>query len=73
MPVAEGQLERMQILKLLQLVRKEDTEQVEKLINNGIPNLINLSGRFLCCCKTALCYPTVKHISAHVLRWYNKI
>ena len=56
MPVAEGQLERMQILKLLQLVRKEDTEQVEKLINNGIPNLINLSGRFLCCCKTALCY-----------------
>ena len=44
MPVAEDRLERLQVLKLLQSVRNEDVEQVEKLVNNGIPNLINFSG-----------------------------
>ena len=44
MPIAENRLERLQVLKLLQSVRSEDVEQIEKLVNNGIPNLINFSG-----------------------------
>ena len=48
MPVAENRLERLQVLKLLQSVRDENMEQIEKLIANGIPNLINFSGNFCC-------------------------
>lgn len=44
MPVSQGRLEQLQIFKLLQSVRKEDTEQIEKLTTNGKPNLINYSG-----------------------------
>lgn len=44
MSVAENRLERLQVLKLLQSVRNGDVEQIEKLVNNGIPNLINFSG-----------------------------
>eukprot|EP00795_Rhopilema_esculentum_P010503 gene10503-19218_t len=43
MPVAEDRLEQLQVLKLLQTVRREDTEQIEKLVLNGIPNLVNFS------------------------------
>ena len=44
MPLAEGRLERLQILKLLQCVRNEDVEQIEKLITHGVPHLVNYSG-----------------------------
>ncbi|XP_069090229.1 ankyrin repeat and EF-hand domain-containing protein 1 isoform X2 [Pleurodeles waltl] len=43
MPVAEGRLETLQIYKVLQCVRSEDKDQIEKLIKLGVPNLINLT------------------------------
>jgi hypothetical protein len=45
MPVAIERLEHLQLLKLLQSVRNEDVEQIEKLVANGVPDLINLSGK----------------------------
>ena len=41
MPVAQTRLETLQVCKLLQCVREQDTEQVEKLTLNGVPHLIN--------------------------------
>ena len=41
MPVAQTRLETLQICKLLQCVREEDTSQIEKLTINGVPHLIN--------------------------------
>lgn len=45
MPIAEDRLERLQVLKLLQSVRNEDVEQIEKLTTHGVPYLINYSGK----------------------------
>ena len=45
MPVAQTRLEQLQVLKLLQSVRAEDKTQIEKLATNGVPDLINYSGR----------------------------
>lgn len=44
MPIAEDRLEQLQVLKLLQSVRNEDVEQIEKLTTHGVPYLINYSG-----------------------------
>ena len=41
MPIAKTRLETLQICKLLQCIREEDKEQIEKLILNGVPQLIN--------------------------------
>ena len=41
MPIAQTRLETLQICKLLQCVRDEDREQIEKLTINGVPHLIN--------------------------------
>ncbi|XP_064621436.1 ankyrin repeat and EF-hand domain-containing protein 1-like isoform X2 [Lineus longissimus] len=41
MPIAQTRLETMQVCKLLQCVREEDREQIEKLTLNGVPHLIN--------------------------------
>ena len=41
MPVAQTRLEILQICKLLQCVREEDTAQIAKLVESGVPNLIN--------------------------------
>ena len=41
MPVAQTRLETLQICKLLQCVREEDTSQIEKLTISGVPHLIN--------------------------------
>ncbi|XP_078503210.1 ankyrin repeat and EF-hand domain-containing protein 1 [Lissotriton helveticus] len=43
MPVAEGRLESLQIYKVLQCVRSEDKEQIEKLIKLGVSDLINIT------------------------------
>ncbi|XP_070577178.1 ankyrin repeat and EF-hand domain-containing protein 1-like [Ptychodera flava] len=43
MPIAETRLEILQIHKLLQCVRQEDREQIEKLCNHGVPHLVNYS------------------------------
>jgi len=45
MPIAEDRLEQLQVLKLLQSVRNEDVEQIEKLTTHGVPYLINYSGK----------------------------
>uniref|UniRef100_A0A4W4FS50 EF-hand domain-containing protein n=1 Tax=Electrophorus electricus TaxID=8005 RepID=A0A4W4FS50_ELEEL len=41
--VAEGRLEALQIYKLLQFVREGSHSQVEKMVQLGVPNLINLT------------------------------
>jgi hypothetical protein len=41
MPVAQTRLENLQVCKLLQCVRDEDKEQIEKLTLHGVPHLIN--------------------------------
>ena len=51
MPVAQDRLEQLQVLKLLQSVRNEDVEQIEKLTTHGVPYLINYSGKL---CKEKL-------------------
>ncbi|XP_002732960.1 ankyrin repeat and EF-hand domain-containing protein 1-like, partial [Saccoglossus kowalevskii] len=43
MPIAESRLEILQVHKLLQCVRHEDKEQIEKLCSNGVPHLVNYS------------------------------
>ena len=41
MPVAQTRLETLQICKLLQCIRQDNREQIEKLTTNGIPHLVN--------------------------------
>lgn len=41
--VADGRLETLQIYKVLQCVRDQDKEQIQKLTQLGVPNLINLT------------------------------
>ncbi|XP_018649899.1 putative ankyrin repeat domain protein [Schistosoma mansoni] len=41
MPIADSRLERLQIRKLLQCVNNKDIDQIKKLIEHGVPNLIN--------------------------------
>ncbi|XP_062863863.1 ankyrin repeat and EF-hand domain-containing protein 1 isoform X2 [Trichomycterus rosablanca] len=41
--VAEGRLEVLQIYKLLQCVREGNRSRVEKMVQLGVPNLINLT------------------------------
>lgn len=41
MPIAQTRLETLQICKLLQCVRQQEKDQVEKLTVNGVPHLIN--------------------------------
>jgi ankyrin repeat protein len=41
MPTAQTRLEILQICKLLQCVREEDKEQIKKLVDSGVPLLIN--------------------------------
>lgn len=45
MPIAQDRLEQLQVLKLLQSVRNEDVEQIEKLTTHGVPYVINYSGK----------------------------
>lgn len=41
--MAEGRLQVLQIYRLLQCVREGDKEQIEKMVNLGVNNLINLT------------------------------
>ncbi|XP_057289679.1 ankyrin repeat and EF-hand domain-containing protein 1-like isoform X1 [Hydractinia symbiolongicarpus] len=41
MPVADDRLSKLQSLKLIQAVNEGDIDQVKKLVENGIPNLVN--------------------------------
>ncbi|XP_072031520.1 ankyrin repeat and EF-hand domain-containing protein 1-like [Amphiura filiformis] len=43
MPVAQTRLEILQVHKFLQCVRTGNKEQIEKLVNNGVPHLVNFS------------------------------
>uniref|UniRef100_A0A8C5MMK4 Ankyrin repeat and EF-hand domain containing 1a n=1 Tax=Leptobrachium leishanense TaxID=445787 RepID=A0A8C5MMK4_9ANUR len=43
MTAAEGRLETLQIYKVLQCVRGQDKEQIEKLVKFGVPDLIKLT------------------------------
>ena len=41
MPKAQTRLEKLQLVKLLQCVRANDRANIEKMVANGIPDLIN--------------------------------
>ena len=41
MPVALTRLETLQTNKLLQCIRQRNFSQIEKLVQNGVPNLLN--------------------------------
>jgi len=43
MPVASTDLERRQLCKLIQCVRADDRDGIRRLIEGGVPNLINLT------------------------------
>ena len=44
MPIADDRLSKLQTLKLIQAVNNKDIDQIRKLVDYGIPNLINYSG-----------------------------
>ena len=44
MPLAQTRLEVLQVRKLSQCVRDQDSDQVSKLISMGIPDLVNYQG-----------------------------
>ena len=44
MPLAESRLEVLQVRKLIQCVRLQDSDQIAKLVQLGIPGLINYQG-----------------------------
>ena len=46
MPVASDRLTKLQTLKLIQAVHEKNLQHIVKLIENGIPNLVNFSGLF---------------------------
>ena len=45
MPLAESRLEILQVRKLIQCVRAEDSVQIAKLVHLGIPGLVNYQGK----------------------------
>lgn len=70
MPIAQDRLEQLQVLKLLQSVRNEDVDQIEKLTTHGVPYLINYSGkwrRFFMLIHNQLTYTSINWRRAEVL------
>lgn len=41
MPLPQTRLESLQVQKLIQCVRRRDADQVEKLVANGVPDLVD--------------------------------
>ena len=46
MPVATDRLSKLQTLKLIQAVHEKNLQNIVKLIENGIPDLVNYAGKF---------------------------
>ncbi len=44
MPIATNRLEELQVKKLIQCVREGDSSQIEKMIELGLPDIVNLQG-----------------------------
>ena len=44
MPIVTTRLEILQVRKLIQCVRNQDSSQIEKMVAQGIPGLINFQG-----------------------------
>lgn len=44
MPTAGNELEILQVRKLIQCAREQDTGQILKLLDGGVPNLVNYQG-----------------------------
>ena len=49
MPLASNELEISQVRKLIQCTRQQDKPQILKLLEGGIPNLVNYQGRQALC------------------------
>ena len=47
MPLASNELEILQVRKLIHCAREQDKGQILKLLEGGIPNLVNYQGRWL--------------------------
>ena len=46
MPIATDRLSKLQTLKLIQAVHEKNVQSIVKLIENGIPNLVNFAGMY---------------------------
>lgn len=46
MPIATDRLSKLQTLKLIQAVHEKNVQNIVKLIENGIPDLVNYAGRY---------------------------
>ena len=44
MPYAESRLEVLQVRKLIQSVRDKDENQVAKIVEKGVSNIVNYQG-----------------------------
>lgn len=51
MPIAISRLEVLQVRKLIQCVREKDSSQIDKMIELGVPNIVDLQGRFIIRCQ----------------------
>lgn len=50
MPLAKTELEILQVRKLIQCVRDQDNPSITKMIELGIPNLVNYQGKLVPSC-----------------------
>lgn len=46
MPLADSRLEVLQVRKLIQCVRSQDSAQIAKLVEHGIPGVLDYQGRY---------------------------
>lgn len=44
MPIAKTRLEVLQVRKLIQCVRERDGSQIDKMVELGLPNIVDLQG-----------------------------
>ena len=81
MPLAESRLEVLQVRKLIQCVRLQDSDQIAKLVQLGIPGLINYQGEsFFLPVKyvvrlrvfhgTLLCYLAVRTLRSQIISFH---
>ena len=81
MPIVTTRLEILQVRKLIQCVRNQDSSQIEKMVAQGIPGLVNFQGIYTCIYKynyniyiyiyvcdyiTYICYNCFDYVSYHL-------
>ena len=47
MPIAISRLEVLQIRKLIHCVRERESDQIDKMMELGVPNVVDLQGNYV--------------------------